>query len=97
MEDKKLTEREQKVLDYIKAQIKAKGYPPTIRELCQSLDIKSTSTAHKDLDSLMRNISMVFQNVYLFEDTIENNIKFGKTKATLRSCRTSSTHMGRKA
>ncbi len=54
MEDKKLTEREQKVLDYIKAQIKAKGYPPTIRELCQSLDIKSTSTAHKDLDSLMR-------------------------------------------
>lgn len=34
------------------------------------------------LDSLMRNISMVFQNVYLFEDTIENNIKFGKTKAT---------------
>ncbi|MDO4280202.1 MAG: ABC transporter ATP-binding protein [Peptococcaceae bacterium] len=29
------------------------------------------------LDSLMRNISMVFQNVYLFADTIENNIKFG--------------------
>lgn len=54
MEDKKLTEREQQVLDYIKAQLKAKGYPPTIRELCQSLDIKSTSTAHKDLDSLMR-------------------------------------------
>lgn len=54
MEDKKLTERERKVLDYIKSQIKAKGYPPTIRELCQSLDIKSTSTAHKDLDSLMR-------------------------------------------
>lgn len=34
------------------------------------------------LDSLMRNISMVFQNVYLFQDTIENNIKFGKTEAT---------------
>lgn len=29
------------------------------------------------LDSLMKNISMVFQNVYLFEDTVENNIKFG--------------------
>lgn len=28
------------------------------------------------LDSLMKNISMVFQNVYLFNDTIENNIKF---------------------
>lgn len=34
------------------------------------------------LDSLMANISMVFQNVYLFNDTIENNIKFGKPQAT---------------
>ena len=34
------------------------------------------------LDSLMRNIAMVFQDVYLFNDTIENNIKFGKPHAT---------------
>ena len=34
------------------------------------------------LDSLMKNISMVFQDVYLFADTIENNIKFGKQDAT---------------
>ena len=34
------------------------------------------------LDSLMKNISMVFQNVYLFQDTIENNIKFGRPDAT---------------
>lgn len=34
------------------------------------------------LDSLMENISMVFQNVYLFPDTIENNIKFGSPNAT---------------
>lgn len=34
------------------------------------------------LDSLMKNISMVFQNVYLFPDTIENNIKFGSPNAT---------------
>ena len=34
------------------------------------------------LDSLMKNISMVFQNVYLFPDTIENNIKFGCPNAT---------------
>ena len=34
------------------------------------------------LNSLMANISMVFQNVYLFNDTIENNIKFGKPNAT---------------
>ena len=34
------------------------------------------------LDSLMRNFSMVFQRVYLFNDSIENNIKFGKLDAT---------------
>ena len=35
------------------------------------------------LDSLLANISEVFQKVYLFADTIENNIKFGKPKASL--------------
>lgn len=33
-------------------------------------------------DSLLKNFSIVFQNVYLFEDTIENNIKFGRADAT---------------
>ena len=33
-------------------------------------------------ESLLRNISMVFQNVYLFQDTVENNIKFGCPDAT---------------
>ena len=34
------------------------------------------------LGSLMDQISVVFQNVYLFADTIENNIKFGRPDAT---------------
>lgn len=33
-------------------------------------------------DSLIRNFSFVFQNVYLFEDTVENNIKFGRQEAS---------------
>jgi len=33
-------------------------------------------------DSLLQNFSIVFQQVYLFEDTVENNIKFGKPEAT---------------
>ena len=33
-------------------------------------------------ESLMKNISMVFQDVYLFQDTIRNNIRFGKNDAT---------------
>lgn len=47
-----LKEREQKILDYMKAEVKQKGYPPTVREICSALHIKSTSTAHKDIDSL---------------------------------------------
>lgn len=42
-----------------------------------SIDVKDYA-----LDSLMRNFSMVFQRVYLFNDSIENNIKFGKPDAT---------------
>lgn len=49
-----LKEREQKILDYMKTEIKTKGYPPTVREICAALDIKSTSTVHKDIESLVR-------------------------------------------
>jgi len=38
-------------------------------------------------DSLMANISMVFQKVYLFQDTIANNIKFGRPTATMDQVR----------
>lgn len=41
------------------------------------IDVKNMSC-----DGLLENISMVFQNVYLFHDTIENNIKFGRPSAT---------------
>jgi len=49
-----LKEREQKILNYMKEEIRKKGYPPTVREICAALDIKSTSTAHKDIDSLVK-------------------------------------------
>lgn len=49
-----LKEREQRILNYMKEQIKAKGYPPTVREICSALNIKSTSTAHKDIESLVK-------------------------------------------
>lgn len=49
-----LKEREQKILDYMKNEIRTKGYPPTVREICASLGIKSTSTVHKDIESLVR-------------------------------------------
>ena len=36
------------------------------------------------MDSLMKNFSFVFQNVYLFEDTIANNIRFGQPEASMK-------------
>lgn len=38
-----------------------------------------------DMDSLMRNFSFVFQNVYLFHDTIANNICFGQPDAPMQT------------
>ncbi|MGI6258139.1 MAG: transcriptional repressor LexA [Anaerovoracaceae bacterium] len=50
----KLKERESKILNYMKDEIRKKGYPPTVREICNALQIKSTSTVHKDIESLVR-------------------------------------------
>lgn len=49
-----LKEREQRILNYMREEIRTKGYPPTVREICSALNIKSTSTAHKDIDSLVK-------------------------------------------
>ena len=49
-----------------------------------------------NIDSLMRNFSFVFQNVYLFSDTIRNNIKIGKSDATdeemIEACKKAKCH-----
>jgi repressor LexA len=52
--DFNLSEREKKIFEYMKAETQQKGYPPTVREMCDFLGIKSTSTVHKDLESLER-------------------------------------------
>ncbi len=45
--------REQQILDFMKTEIQEKGYPPTVREICNALNIKSTSTAHKAISTLV--------------------------------------------
>lgn len=47
-----LSAREKKILDYMRAEIAKRGYPPTVREVCSALGIRSTSTVHKSLGSL---------------------------------------------
>ncbi len=47
MSDVSLNAQEQRVLEYIKEQIKDTGYPPSVREICAALGFKSTSSAHQ--------------------------------------------------
>lgn len=51
---RKLKEREERILAFMKSEIKSKGYPPTVREICAAIGIKSTSTAHKDIANLVK-------------------------------------------
>jgi len=50
----KLTTKQQMVLDFLKAEIKRNGYPPTVREICESVGLSSTSTVHSHLETLER-------------------------------------------
>ena len=47
-----LKPREKKIYDFMKKETLKKGYPPTVREICNALDIKSTSTVHKEIARL---------------------------------------------
>ena len=48
----KLEPKEQQIFDYIKENIKSRGYAPSIRDICEALNIKSTSTVHSCLARL---------------------------------------------
>ena len=43
---------QQKILDFIKSEIDLKGYPPSVREICAAVGLKSTSTVHAHLNHL---------------------------------------------
>lgn len=47
-----LNPQEERVLDYIKSQIRETGYPPSVREVCAALGFKSTSSAHQYISRL---------------------------------------------
>lgn len=52
MSKETLTNKQTEILEYIRHEILAKGYPPSIREICQAVNLKSTSSVHAHLASL---------------------------------------------
>ena len=51
----KITQKQQEILDYIKDEILSKGYPPAVREICEAVNLKSTSSVHSHLETLEKN------------------------------------------
>ncbi len=51
----KITAKQQEILEYIKNEILKKGYPPTVREICETVNLKSTSSVHSHLETLEKN------------------------------------------
>lgn len=51
----KISDKQKEILEYIKSQILAKGYPPAVREICEAVHLKSTSSVHSHLETLEKN------------------------------------------
>ena len=55
MSNGKISAKQQEILEYIKSQLLAKGYPPSVREICEAVHLKSTSSVHSHLETLEKN------------------------------------------
>ena len=51
----KITQKQSEILEYIKKEILSKGYPPTVRDICTAVELKSTSSVHAHLETLEKN------------------------------------------
>lgn len=51
----KISAKQNEILEYLKAQIISRGYPPAVREICEAVHLKSTSSVHSHLETLERN------------------------------------------
>lgn len=55
MANGKISAKQQEILEYIKSQLLAKGYPPSVREICEAVHLRSTSSVHSHLETLEKN------------------------------------------
>ena len=51
----KISKKQQEILEYIKNEILNKGYPPSVRDICEAVKLKSTSSVHSHLETLEKN------------------------------------------
>lgn len=89
----KITSKQLEILDYMKNQILNKGYPPSVREICEAVGLKSTSSVHAHLASLEKNgyirrdptkpraIEIVDDSFYNFRTEVVNVPLIGRVAA----------------
>lgn len=51
----KISPKQREILEYLKSQIINRGYPPAVREICEAVKLKSTSSVHSHLETLEKN------------------------------------------
>ena len=51
----KISAKQKEILEYIKEEILKRGYPPAVREICDAVNLKSTSSVHSHLETLEKN------------------------------------------
>ena len=51
----KITKKQTEILEYIKSEILNRGFPPAVREICEAVHLKSTSSVHSHLETLEKN------------------------------------------
>ena len=55
MARRKISEKQKEILEYIKSEILNRGYPPAVRDICEAVHLKSTSSVHSHLETLEKN------------------------------------------
>lgn len=50
-----ISKKQQEILDYMKSEILTRGFPPSVREICEAVKLKSTSSVHAHLEALEKN------------------------------------------
>ena len=55
MSQGKISPKQQEILEYIKEQILTRGFPPAVRDICEAVHLKSTSSVHSHLETLEKN------------------------------------------
>ena len=51
----RISDKQKEILEYMKQEILNKGYPPTVRDICEAVHLKSTSSVHSHLETLEKN------------------------------------------